>query len=930
MSKNLNAKLIETRSSKKVWSLIALFLLLTVIIPFAVESASAHSPPWYVISYGYLTVQPQPVGVGEPMSVSMWVDYPFTGATLLNNIRRTNYQLTITAPDGTNTTDNWPIINDPTGINSLLFTPTQPGTYTFTFYYPGQTYLWNSTNTPGLPASSAVYYGDVFSSATATIKATVQQTQAPKPIDSYPLPTAYWTYPIEGQNTYWYTVASNWLGTPYIIGASPGTHSAGMLQPDGTAPTSAHVMWTTPIQYGGVVGGSNTAVPGAMYYTGNSYNVRFTNPLIMQGTLFFQKPYGNAGSGGDYVALDLKTGRQLWAVNTSATGVNLVPSFGYIYDYESPNQYGALPNGLLVATYNAPGLGTVWRAYDPATGILTNMNVTNVPSGARAAGAQGEYLIYTLTNYGNATNPNWYLAQWNSSRVFGAGDPAVTTAALNWYSGTENASLPQYYDWNVSISLGGSTPGWVIGTFAGGANNTYLVDPGNMALMIQGSFGMHADMSATITASMTFDPSNITAISLKPQSLGQTLWSKSYPVAPGNVTRTLVGWDPNTGIFMFEDKETFAHWGYSLSTGNYVWGPTTTLPTPEDSWNYLGLDNDYVYQGNLYYDSGYNGVMYAYNDSTGALQYTWGNGGEGNTTYAGLYTAFGIYPVWVSTMAGGILYLQGDVHSPNSPLWKGQQMYAIDAATGKQLWSIFNYAQNMYGGIAPAASGYLVAFNAYDSQLYCYGQGPSATTVTAPDIASPLGTPVVIKGTVTDVSAGTQQPEQKADFPNGVPAVSDASQSSWMEYVYMQKPKPDDVTGVSVKLTAIDPNNNSQNIGTAISDDLGNFAIAWTPPVPGLYKITATFTGSNSYYGSQAGTSFYVTAAPSAQPVQAASPPAAPTSSPVGTQSLPTTTANPAPVPTSNLTVETDIAVATAIIIIAVVVGAFVLQRRRK
>ncbi len=27
----------------------------------------------------------------------------------------------------------------------------------------------------------------------------------------HPLPTAYWTFPINGQNTDWYTIASNWL-----------------------------------------------------------------------------------------------------------------------------------------------------------------------------------------------------------------------------------------------------------------------------------------------------------------------------------------------------------------------------------------------------------------------------------------------------------------------------------------------------------------------------------------------------------------------------------------------------------------------------------------------------------------------------------------------------------------------------------------------
>ena len=55
----------------------------------------------------------------------------------------------------------------------------------------------------------------------------------------------------------------------------------------------------------------------------------------------------------------------------------------------------------------------------------------------------------------------------------------------------------------------------------------------------------------------------------------------------------------------------------------------------------------------------------------------------------------------------------------------------------------------------------------------------------------------MIKGTVTDISAGTKQDQQAARFPNGVPAVSDESQSAWMEYVYMQKPRPTNVTGVT-------------------------------------------------------------------------------------------------------------------------------------
>ena len=243
--------------------------------------------------------------------------------------------------------------------------------------------------------------------ASNTINLIVQQEPIPAPIDSYPLPTQYWTRPIEGENTYWYTIASNWLGSPFVIGAGATYGIPGAVQPDGSAPNSAHVMWTKPIQYGGVVGGNDTAVPGEMYYAGLSYNVRFANPIIMQGTLFYQEPFGNVpgsgglfgGTGGDYVAVDLRTGKEQWRINVTATGVALVPSFGYLYSYENPNQHGVLPDGLLIAPYSAGGtLGTVWKAYDPRTGVLTPMTISNVPSGVSVAGPSGEILIYTLTN----------------------------------------------------------------------------------------------------------------------------------------------------------------------------------------------------------------------------------------------------------------------------------------------------------------------------------------------------------------------------------------------------------------------------------------------------------------------------------------------------------------------------------------------------
>jgi hypothetical protein len=117
-----------------------------------------------------------------------------------------------------------------------------------------------------------------------------------------------------------------------------------------------------------------------------------------------------------------------------------------------------------------------------------------------------------------------------------------------------------------------------------------------------------------------------------------------------------------------------------------------------------------------------------------------------------------------------------------------------------------------------------------------------------------------------DVSAGTKQNEQAARFPNGVPAVSEASMGKWMEYVYMQKPRPTDTTGVEVVVSVLDPNNNVYEVGRATSDATGMFSCVFTPEVPGQYTVFATFAGSEGYWPSSAETSLFMEEAPQATP----------------------------------------------------------------
>jgi hypothetical protein len=866
------------KSKKTMAILIALILTISMTAIALQPTVSAHTPLWTIKSFAYLTVAPNPIGIGQKAAIYMWVDQPIPGASLSNDMRRTGYTLTITAPDGTVSKQTWATIPDSTGIQAYYLTPTQTGNYTLVFDYAGQTYIW-TTGTPGV---NTAYTGDTFAAATSRkVTLTVQQDQIPEPITGYPLPTSYWTYPIEGQNYNWYTVASNWLSSPYIPGAGSSFGIPGAYQPDGSAPDSAHIMWTKPFQDGGIVGGNSTNIQGEGFYQGGSYNIRFSNPIIIQGILYFQLPYGNSGSGGPYVAWNLMTGEELWRINATATGTSLVPSFGYLYAFDSPNQHGAL-SGLLIATS-----GTTWRAYDALTGVLTTMNVTNVPSGSNVAGPAGEYLKCSLTNLGNATNPSYYLSEWNSSRVFGGG---TTATPINWYSGNTPANCPitpagsgtntywngslwvnstvraaqgyasvtlPAYDYNVSVKLPPGT--WSIASTGVGP----LISLGNIALLTQGSFGSHPnDYNALATAS----PANITAISLNPDTLGQVLWTKSYPQPSDDNSRALVAWDTNNGVFVFEDTESMTHYGYSLSNGQLLWGPVSVPDGGSSDWNYISQSHCQIAYGNFYW-CGYSGFLYCFDDTTGKLLWTYGNGGEGNSTNSGFVTPYGYYPVFISAIADGKVYTESTEHSPNSPLYHGELLRCINATDGTELWTIPNFANQMHGGNLAIASGYLVTDNTYDQQIDAFGKGPSQLTVTAPDIAASSGTPVVIRGTVTDISAGTKQNEQAMDFPNGVPCVSDESEGAWMAYVYMQKPMPTNPIGVSVAISVVDSNGNYREIGTATTTTAGTYSLTWTPDIPGDYQVIATFAGTNSYYPSSSQTTFTVMqAAPTSSP----------------------------------------------------------------
>jgi hypothetical protein len=835
---------------KKTTTTIALILILAIASTiFATPIANAHTPGWSVPTWTYLSVAYNPIGVGQQTLLVFWADkYPpdATG----NNGDHWRFTVDVTAPDGSKETLG-PIESDPVGGAYTGYTPTQAGNYTVVAHFvehkitgenPPAIWLW------GMDAS----IGDTYLASDSDPVQLIVQEEPVQGWSEAPLPTQFWTRPINSMNRNWYNLAGNWLaGAAQNVNATTGFGY-------GAGPESAHIMWTTPMADGGLM----DARYGDEGYTSIQYEgLAYNPPIILDGKLYYNVPYPVQEG---WRCLDLYTGEELYYHNT--TGPVIVFSgppdyggiygeslaFGQIYIFDCPSQHGGFPylwstppssmyGGL------ATGAQTNWMMFDASTGNYI-CSISNAPSGGTAVyGHEGSILRYNIAGqqplgpYGPTTAP-FYLQCWNTSQAiwwkgtqqqWQNGDPTVFPLENNWYW---RPAINATYDGSHGYSLNVSLP-W---TSASGSIQTVREDE----FVIGGSAGSNSEQGVT--------PGYLWALNLNPKNgaMGSLLWNITFtpPSSAGNKTISMGTVDPEDGVFLFSCKQTREWWGYSLETGQQIWGPTAS----EQAMNFYGIISN-IYQGKLL-TCGYGGVLVAYDIKTGKVQWNY------TAANVGFESPYGNYPIGIGCIADGKIYLGSCEHSPGQPLWRGSYIRCINASNGAELWKCSLFGVTLTGGASGSnfaiSDGYLTALNSYDNQIYCFGKGPSATTVTAPDTASPLGSSVMIRGTVTD-----QTPTTKA---KGTPAISDEDQQAWMEYMYEQQGMPANAKGVAISLDTVDPNGNFVHIGDVTSDTSGAFGYMWKPEVPGTYRVIATFAGSASYYSSFAQTYVGITEGPTA------------------------------------------------------------------
>jgi hypothetical protein len=877
-------------------SLIALILVSAMAIPFIALPAANAQTGVKKNTFAIIGALPNPVGVGQETLILTGI----THATAWPQPGWVGLTVTVTKPDGTTITLG-PVTTDTTGMTGIDYTPSVAGTYYLQTNFPEQIIGYNAAGT----------LQNTTMKASTSDKLTLIVTEEPRQFyPAAPLPTDYWTRPVNAQFREWTGIAGNWLG---VLGYD------NRLPPNNDdAPETAHMLWARQLAEGGLVGGTDlnaVNIDSISYEHGDAYEGKFATPVIMNGVLFYNlhpaqsammypnTTWGYTGFEEEQrvVAVDLHTGKELW---NKVLGNNERLAFGQIFYWKTMNMYGAFSYLWTVNTvYNTTStarnvIRTDWKAYDPFTGRW-EYTIEGVPSGYRTTGPNGEILIYSMNHNTRL------LTMWNStecayksylnfylSRPGVAGQPGgfvppaplyvdpTTTApgvptsdkdvaeyyAGRWRPHGINFSAAVGIQWNMTIPAGLpiNTPGTALLT-----SNIQTVVGNDIILGSNTNWAGGGQQPNPVFWALSVKPADV-----RPGQEAKLLFNKTWTLPMADVHVDVPGSEPASledNVFIVTVKELRTNYAFSLTTGEQLWGPTQPATPYLSVFTNLYMNpwGAAVIKYGKLYTAGMAGVADAYDIKTG--QHLW----RYNNTDPYTEQLFSEnWPTPVDFIVDGKIYLFHQEHSANTPVPRGAPAVCLNATTGQVIWRIDGLRLGTRWGGQPIIGDSIIAgFSSYDNQVVALGKGPTATTVTAPDAGVAFGSSVTIKGMITDISPGTEDAGLKLRFPNGVAAVADDSMSEWMKYVYMQFPRPTNATGVEVILSVLDSNNNFREIGRTTSDASGFFSFDWIPDISGKYTVFAKFAGSNSYWHSSAETAFTVEPASSPPAQEPQQPP---------------------------------------------------------
>ena len=307
-----------------------------------------------------------------------------------------------------------------------------------------------------------------------------------------------------------------------------------------------------------------------------------------------------------------------------------MPSYGQLYEYESPNQHG----GYSLLWRSGPNLGTnngtVLEMLDgyalPLRHICYIANAS--ATGTNVVGNNGELLWYNLVNKGTATNPSYYLTCWNNTNVLGLTATGPNTGTTYWQWRPEGGgfgggpALSNAFVWDgstgFSINVSIPTPYNARNALANQTGTIRTVRVGDTngkdGFVIIGTDGQNNELGNV--------QGQLWCLSLERGQKGKQLWTSSFTPPFASIYTnetvgamgsgfTMTGIYPEDGVIIFHSTKQLKYWGFDMKTGAQLWESER-----EPDQNYYSTQVNY-YKGYASNISGYGGVVIAYNITTG-------------------------------------------------------------------------------------------------------------------------------------------------------------------------------------------------------------------------------------------------------------------------------------------------------------------------
>jgi hypothetical protein len=662
----------------------------TVAIPAGV------TPNRSVETIAHLSFRPDPVGIGQPLLINMWMQFE-----TFHRHRKyhDSFKLTITDPDGETEVfimDSYPA--DATMWKEIA--PNKLGTWTLKFdflgnYFPAGRYLEGNiiTATTGGTNFPQDEYHEPSSDGPYTF--TVQN----EPVGSWPpspLPTDYWTRPVHPQNREWWPLLGNYPPTGVYGGEDPNwpadTNPYAPAQygyvPYVQAPTSSHIVWKRQFSVGGLIGGTlgpqsllhNPGLSGAN--AGDSVDGHPT--MIYGGRGYYSsiKPFQGTTQN-VWECYDIRTGQLIWEkvdvpFNQRPTFIMLsLSSQGPVegsQPYEARPLLGYIGGGRLIK-------------YNPMNGdIIGNYSIDPLTTGT----FYKDPFVLSVQTIGSGASAQYRLINWTTlgtSSTFASRIISNITWAWN--------QLPTSVDFEANIAVRAETS----------RIRTYDLSTGNML----------ADVNLTLGYGTFAGPSL-------------------------------------TDHGKFARRYNDGHWHcWDIRTGQYLWkGELSSWP-----WSHFGTYGSTSY-GGLILSNQYDAVA-AINWTNGKVEWVYT---QPTYPYESPYTGPDGESVhaWhaCSQIADGIYFTMNSEHSPSQPLRRDWKMHAINITTGEGIWKIASCQSGLGTGSrvfqGSIADGYLLYSDAYTGYMYAVGKGKSETTVSVPQTNIAAGQGFTITGTVLDMS----------------------------------------------------------------------------------------------------------------------------------------------------------------------------------